>query len=328
DDAGLRGRVGDAAGAGADARHRGGADDRALAVRPHHLAGVLDGQERPDEVDPQHLGPALGRDLVDRPERAARRADAGVGVDRVEPAELGDGARDVRFDVVFLAGVAGHRHRLAARVADRLGGLLDRLGAVHADHRRAFAGEELGGGAADAARRPGHHRRSSIQPAHAVLPHFKRLLAASSGVASAGSSRRARLRPALRAPLTMRWSAVRPDLQGASMPALKRKPAPAPAPAPTPAGERVPIARPRLPTRDAIGPYLDRIDAARWYTNHGPLVRELESRLAARLAGGAGVVTVANGTIALTLALKAAGAKPGTLCVMPAWTFVASPHAA
>ncbi|HWF76638.1 MAG TPA: aminotransferase class I/II-fold pyridoxal phosphate-dependent enzyme [Caulobacteraceae bacterium] len=112
------------------------------------------------------------------------------------------------------------------------------------------------------------------------------------------------------------------------MPALKRKPAPAPAPAPTPADERVPIARPRLPTRDAIGPYLDRIDAARWYTNHGPLVRELESRLAARLAGGAGVVTVANGTIALTLALKAAGAKPGTLCLMPAWTFVASPHAA
>ena len=33
-------------------------------------------------------------------------------------------------------------------------------------------------------------------------------------------------------------------------------------------------------------------------------------------------------TVALTLALKAAGAQPGTLCAMPAWTFVASPHAA
>jgi dTDP-4-amino-4,6-dideoxygalactose transaminase len=30
----------------------------------------------------------------------------------------------------------------------------------------------------------------------------------------------------------------------------------------------------------------------------------------------------------LTLALRAAGAKPGTLCLMPAWTFVASAHAA
>src|SRR5262249_37300172 len=45
-------------------------------------------------------------------------------------------------------------------------------------------------------------------------------------------------------------------------------------------------------------------------------------------SGGAGVVTVANGTVALTLALKAAGAKSGTLCLMPAWTFVASAHAA
>ena len=99
-------------------------------------------------------------------------------------------------------------------------------------------------------------------------------------------------------------------------------------PALQPIDRRVPIARPRLPTRAAIAPYLDRIDDARWYTNHGPLVRELEARLAARLGGDASVVTLANGTVALTLALRAAGAKPGTLCLMPAWTFVASAHAA
>jgi len=108
------------------------------------------------------------------------------------------------------------------------------------------------------------------------------------------------------------------------MAATRRKPAPTFAPAPRP----IPIARPRLPTRAAIAPYLDRIDDARWYTNHGPLVGELETRLAARLSGGAKVVTVANGTAALTLALRAAGARPGTLCLMPAWTFVASAHAA
>jgi dTDP-4-amino-4,6-dideoxygalactose transaminase len=108
--------------------------------------------------------------------------------------------------------------------------------------------------------------------------------------------------------------------------ALKRKPALVPAFAPAP--ERIPIARPRLPTRAALAPYLDRIDDARWYTNYGPLTRELQTRLADRLAGNVSVVTVTNGTIALTLALKAAGARPGTLCLMPAWTFVATAHAA
>ncbi len=117
------------------------------------------------------------------------------------------------------------------------------------------------------------------------------------------------------------------------MGAPKRKPAahaappPPAAPRPDPATS-VPIARPRLPTRAAIAPYLDRIDDARWYSNNGPLVRELETRLAARLGEGAAVATVANGTVALTLALQAGGAKRGTLCLMPAWTFVATAHAA
>jgi dTDP-4-amino-4,6-dideoxygalactose transaminase len=117
------------------------------------------------------------------------------------------------------------------------------------------------------------------------------------------------------------------------MAALKRKPDHAVAPFAPGAPEaapnvRVPIARPRLPTRAAITPYLDRIDGARWYANYGPLVTEFERRVAARLRGSASVVTVANGTVALTLALRAAGAQPGTLCLMPAWTFVASAHAA
>ena len=110
------------------------------------------------------------------------------------------------------------------------------------------------------------------------------------------------------------------------MAVLKRKPILDPMPAP--ADARVPIARPRLPTRAALAPYLDRIDEARWYTNYGALTCELQARLAGRLGGDASVVTVANGTVALTLALRAARAKPGTLCLMPAWTFVATAHAA
>jgi dTDP-4-amino-4,6-dideoxygalactose transaminase len=114
------------------------------------------------------------------------------------------------------------------------------------------------------------------------------------------------------------------------MAALSRKPALEafpPEPRLLPA-DPIPVARPRLPTREAISPYLDRIDAARRYANNGPLNAELQHRLAARLGWRASIITVANGTVALSLALRAAGAQPGTLCLMPAWTFVASAHAA
>jgi dTDP-4-amino-4,6-dideoxygalactose transaminase len=87
--------------------------------------------------------------------------------------------------------------------------------------------------------------------------------------------------------------------------------------------------RPKLPAAERLLPYLKAIDASRTYSNFGPLVSELENRLATRFRVPAGAVaTVANGTVGLTLALNAAGARPGTLCVMPAWTFVASAHAA
>ncbi len=91
----------------------------------------------------------------------------------------------------------------------------------------------------------------------------------------------------------------------------------------------IPILRPRLPSADRLAPYLQKIDAARFYTNFGPLALTLEERLAAHYGVATGnVVTVANATLGLGLALAAQGATPGTLCAMPAWTFVASPHAA
>ncbi len=93
-------------------------------------------------------------------------------------------------------------------------------------------------------------------------------------------------------------------------------------------GIRIPVARPRLPGRERLLRYLDQIDRNRWYSNFGPLVREFERRLAAHLSVPAeAVATVSNATIGLTLALRAVGAKPGTLCVLPSWTFSASAHA-
>jgi dTDP-4-amino-4,6-dideoxygalactose transaminase len=91
----------------------------------------------------------------------------------------------------------------------------------------------------------------------------------------------------------------------------------------------LPVMRPQLPATERLLPYLSRIDQSRIYSNFGPLTAEFEDRLAAHFAlpGGA-VTTVANATLGLTLALSAQGARPATLCLMPAWTFVASAQAA
>jgi len=91
----------------------------------------------------------------------------------------------------------------------------------------------------------------------------------------------------------------------------------------------VPVMRPKLPTAERLLGYLRRIDRSRFYSNFGPLVCALEERLAAHYGlPSENVTMVANATQGLTLALAAQGAKPGTLCAMPAWTFVASAHAA
>ena len=83
DDPGLGRRISRAAGARAQAGDARGADDRPAAARFQSGGGVLDRQERPDQIDAQDLGPILGGLLGDRGE-AAR--DAGVGEKYVEPA--------------------------------------------------------------------------------------------------------------------------------------------------------------------------------------------------------------------------------------------------
>ncbi len=91
----------------------------------------------------------------------------------------------------------------------------------------------------------------------------------------------------------------------------------------------VPLSRPLLPTTDKIRPYLERIDANRWYTNYGELVRTLEHRLADHFGvRHDGVAVLCNGTLALTLALGAHKPAKASLCLMPSWTFAATPQAA
>ena len=87
------------------------------------------------------------------------------------------------------------------------------------------------------------------------------------------------------------------------------------------------IARPELPGAEALFPYLQRIDDARWYSNFGPLLTEFEARLTARFGPGTQIVTCANGTQALSLCLQALQLPAGSLVAMPAYTFVATAHA-
>lgn len=91
----------------------------------------------------------------------------------------------------------------------------------------------------------------------------------------------------------------------------------------------VPIMRPLLPTAERLLPYLRQLDATRWYSNNGPLERQFRARVADHLdMPEAGVVTVSSGTMGLVVALMATGARSGGRCLMPSWTFAATPVAA
>ncbi|HLK18285.1 MAG TPA: aminotransferase class I/II-fold pyridoxal phosphate-dependent enzyme [Bryobacteraceae bacterium] len=90
----------------------------------------------------------------------------------------------------------------------------------------------------------------------------------------------------------------------------------------------LPVLKPQLPLAANLLPYLEQIDQRRWYTNAGPLVTRLEERLSRRIGfENAGAVTAANATVAMTVALLARRIPAGSLCIVPSWTFVATPHA-
>ena len=84
------------------------------------------------------------------------------------------------------------------------------------------------------------------------------------------------------------------------------------------------LMRPQLPGADRLVPYLRRIDASRHYANSGPLLGELEARLAAQFGVEPGhVACVANATIGLSLCLMALEPR-GQACIAPSWTFEAT----
>src|SRR4030095_11974783 len=94
-------------------------------------------------------------------------------------------------------------------------------------------------------------------------------------------------------------------------PATRKGDQPAPVKADDAAApEVIPVMRPQLPRTEKLLPYLRRIDATRIYSNYGPLVQELESRLSRHFglpAGGA--VSASTGTTALMGAILAAAGR-------------------
>jgi dTDP-4-amino-4,6-dideoxygalactose transaminase len=92
------------------------------------------------------------------------------------------------------------------------------------------------------------------------------------------------------------------------------------------------VYRPELPPARAVAAYLERCDAARFYSNRGPLVRELEALLAAAFGQGPeSLRSAASGTAALEAAILAHAGPAGPerpLALVPAYTFAATALAA
>lgn len=84
------------------------------------------------------------------------------------------------------------------------------------------------------------------------------------------------------------------------------------------------VGRPNVGDRRRFIARLEEILDRRWLTNDGPVVRELEQRLADRLQVRH-CVAVCNGTVGLEIAIRAVGLTGEV--IVPSFTFVATAHA-
>ncbi|MBX3692110.1 DegT/DnrJ/EryC1/StrS family aminotransferase [Dokdonella sp.] len=84
------------------------------------------------------------------------------------------------------------------------------------------------------------------------------------------------------------------------------------------------VGRPNITNRAEFLRRVEQILDNQWLTNNGPMVQELEQRIAERL-GVKHCVAMCNGTIALEIAIRALGLTGEV--IVPSWTFVATAHA-
>lgn len=88
--------------------------------------------------------------------------------------------------------------------------------------------------------------------------------------------------------------------------------------------DKLHVGRPNVGDTAAFMARVERILGARWFTNYGPSVQELERRLAEYL-GVRHCITVCNATIGLEIASRALGLSGEV--IVPSLTFVATAHA-
>lgn len=91
------------------------------------------------------------------------------------------------------------------------------------------------------------------------------------------------------------------------------------------AREAVPLLVPDMPAPKELLPWLERMHAARHYSNFGPLVHELETLFAQQFGTESEqLTTVANATQGLELVLQSLELPPNSRVLLPAFTFVAT----
>jgi dTDP-4-amino-4,6-dideoxygalactose transaminase len=84
------------------------------------------------------------------------------------------------------------------------------------------------------------------------------------------------------------------------------------------------VGRPNLGNRQRLLERMNGMLDRNWLTNNGPFVQEFEARLA-EFIGVKHCVAMCNATIALEIAIRAAGLKDEV--ILPAYTFIATAHA-
>lgn len=93
----------------------------------------------------------------------------------------------------------------------------------------------------------------------------------------------------------------------------------------TPAfAEPLHVGRPNVGDRERLHARIDEMLDRRWLSNNGPFVRELEQRIA-EMVGVRHCIAMCNATIALEIAIRAAGLTGEV--IVPSFTFVATAHA-
>ena len=84
------------------------------------------------------------------------------------------------------------------------------------------------------------------------------------------------------------------------------------------------VGRPNIGSREVFMKYVDDIFERRWLTNDGPMVKQLEQRIA-ELHGVRHCVAMCNGTVALEIAIRALGLEGEV--IVPSYTFITTAHA-